>query len=624
MVDEALKEEQRENLTAKINAMSQKEFETWFTKLHPKIVENPIENFVQAIGFLDTTPTPGQRVLFKLVFKEQLDPEEKMMCLLEVPSEDPEEEFKLIEGFFTEVELYEIYTGKVYNPEKVDRLSDISLVVGRRGSKTLSSSVLAIWKCIEMDWKPLLGKNNVATMLVMSHTKDFSDEIIDLIRSLIEESPILQRLIDTKKKNTASTINLKVPFFNPKTKRIRYSRVRIRTNAASSKSSRGSACPTILCDEIAFWGSDPNAKETDTEIIRAVRPSMAQFEGYDMMIKLSSPNIKQGVLYDTHKKFKAGKTTENVVVLQSPSWMFNNRIPKNRFYLDYADDPDNFDREFRANFTDSTSTFIMPEAIDEAVQKGINFIPPEDTKKSNITYFAAIDAAFKSDRFTFSLVGQKEGRLTQYVVKTWEGSKTTPVEAHEVAKVLSKIVREYGLNQIYSDQYAYQPLKEIFQKFGITLVEQTFTNTYKKKIYYNLKNLIHSHNLDLLDHPDTITELKQLQVEQSSMGTIRIGHPVGGKDDHADSLAISCYLAMEGRSTAEFGVAGLDSEDSKVRKDINGVAIDAPSAEMVGKVQGIEVIDNIGQYYKDEDGKWQKHEDGEEDDGDMGGGIAFA
>lgn len=623
-MDAAERELQKENLTAKIDKMNDKEFNVWFTKLHSKVVENPINNFVKSVGFLDTIPTPGQRVLFKLVFNEILDDTEKMKVLVEVPSPLGEDGFELEEAYFTEVELYEIYTGKKYDPATLNRLSDINLVVGRRGSKTLSSSVLAIWKCVEMDWKPLLGKNPVATMLVMSHTKDFSDEIIDLIRTLILESPILRRLIDTKKKNTASTINLKVPFYNEDTKRIRYSRVRIRTNAASSKSSRGSACPTILCDEIAFWGSDPNAKETDIEIIRAVRPSMAQFEGFDMMIKLSSPNIKQGVLYNTHKKFKAGETTKNVVVLQSPSWMFNDRIPKNRFYLDFDDDPDNFDREFRANFTDSVSTFIMPEAIDKCTRKGVTFLPPED-KSASVTYFAAIDAAFKSDRFTFSLVGQKEGRLTQYVVHTWEGTKTKPVEAHEVAQYLAKVVREYGLNEIHSDQFAYQPLKEIFAKFGITLVEQVFTNTFKKKIYYNLKNLIHSNNIDLLDYPPTQVELKQLQVEQSSMGTIRIGHPVGGKDDHADSLAISAYLAMEGRATAEFGMAGMSDDAIKVRKDVNGVAIDAPSAEMVGRVQGHQVIDNLSEYYKDENGKWKKVEDEDgDDDGDMGGGIAFA
>lgn len=621
-MDLHLREEQREQLAEKIGRMNEKEFNMWFTKLHPKILENPIRNFVQAVGFLDTQPTPGQRVLFKLVFKEKLDPFTKHMTYVEIPTEN-EDEFELIETEFTEVELFEFYTGRQYNPEEDTRVSDINLVVGRRGSKTLSSSVLAIWKCIEMDWKPLLGKGNVATILVMSHTKDFSDEIIDLIRSLIEESPILRRLIDHKKKNTASTINLKVPFYNEDTKRIRYSRVRIRTNAASSKSSRGSACPAILCDEIAFWGSDPNAKETDVEIIRAVRPSMAQFEGFDMMIKLSSPNIKQGVLYETWKKYRAGNSPKNVLVLQSPSWMFNNRIPKNRFYLDFQDDMENFDREFRANFIDSISTFITPEAIDRATLNGVTFLPPED-KKQGVTYYAAIDAAFKSDRFTFALLGHKEGRVTQYLVHSWEGTKAKPVEAHEVAKFLSKTVREYGINKIYGDQYSFQPLKEIFSKFNVTLEEVTFTNTFKKKIYYNLKNMIHSNTLDLLDHGQTRTELKQLQVEQSTTGTIKIGHPVGGHDDHADSLAIAAYFAMEGKAVAEFGIAGLDDSDSIVRKDAMGRAIDAPDAEMVAREQGIEFRDNLGEYYQDENGKWHRvEEDPDEGDPDDGG-FAFA
>lgn len=602
-----------------ISKLTQKEFDSYFIKLHPKLLEDPLNNFVRSKGFLNTNPTPGQRVLLKLVFGQELDSETKYPVYEEDLSNTS---FMLNKKQVTEVELYEFFTEKKYDYEKVKQITDISLIVGRRGGKSLTSGILAIYSTLKMDWKPLLGKHNTATILVASHTKDFSDEIVDVIRSLIEESPILTRLIDKTKKNTQSTINLKIPFFNEETKRIKYSRVRIRTNAASSKSSRGSACPVILLDELAFIGSDPNAKETDEEIVRAIKPSMLQFEQHAMMIKLSSPNLKQGILYNTYKKRQ--DLPDDYLVLKSPSWVFNNRLPAKEFEKEAKVDPDNFDREFRANFTDSTSTFIMPQAIEKAVMKGVKFLVPED-KKAGVTYFAAIDAAFKSDRFTFALVGQKEGRVSQYVVHTWEGSKTKPVEAHEVAKFLATVVRDYGLNQIYSDQFAYQPLKEIFSKFGVTLIEQTFTNTYKKKIYYNLKNAIHSNTLDILDHPQTFTELKQLQVEQSSTGTIKIGHPVGGKDDHADSLAMAVYLAMEGKTLTEFGIAGLDSSDYGVRVDSTGRALDAPSAEMVGGVQGIQVTDNTGEYYQDEDGKWKKvDEEGDEEDGDVGGGIAFA
>lgn len=598
--------------------MTQKEFDKYFIKIHETIIKDPLNNFVRAKGFVNTNPAPGQRVLLKLVFGQKLDSETKYKVYSETKGLD--NRFKLIEEYKTEVELYEFMTDKVYDFEKVCKITDISLIVGRRGGKTLISSILAIYSTLKIDWKPLLGKHNTATILIASHTKDFSDEIIDVMRSLIEESPILSRLIDKSKKNTQSTINLKIPFYNEETKRIRYSRVRLRTNAASSKSSRGSACPVIILDEIAFFGSDINAKETDEEIVRAIKPSMLQFSKQAMMIKLSSPNIKQGILYETYKK--RAELPDDYLILKAPSWVFNNRLPKEEFEKEEKVDPENFNREFRANFTDSISTFIMPEAIDRAVQKGVKFIPPED-KTVDITYHAAIDAAFKSDRFTFSLVGAKEGRITQYLVHAWEGSKTKPIEAHEIAKFLSQVVKEFGLNKIFADQFAFQPLKEIFAKFNVVLEEMTFTNTYKKKIYYNLKNLIHSNTLDLLDHEMTQTELKQLQVEQSSTGTIKIGHPVGGHDDFADSLAVSCYEAMEGKAMTEFGIAGLENEESKVRVDATGRAIDAPTAEMVAQVQGVGFIDNTGEYYKDENGKWQKSEENDDDEIDDGG-FAFA
>ena len=603
-----------------IKKMPAKEFEQLFMDLHDLMTDDPLRHFVENPLFMDTKLTPGQTVLAKLIMKQKLDPVTKHLIFEEIQDDDGK--FWLIAQSWTEVEYYEFMAEKPYDPDTLMVFTDISLIVGRRGGKSLTSAILAIYSAIKMNWKPMLGKHKTATILVMSHTKDFSDEIIDLVRGLIEDSPILNRLIDHKKKNTQSTINLKIPFKNPKTNRRVYSRVRIRTNAASSKSTRGSACPVILADEIAFWGSDPNAKETDSKIVNAASPSQLQFGDHAMFIKLSSPGIKSGVLWNEYNNRE--KLPKTSLILKAPSWVFNNRYDAKEFRKEWEKcelDPElDFDSEFRGNFVDSMSDFILSDMVDLCTLRGVQFLPPDEGK--DIQYAAAIDAAFKSDRFVFSVMGTKNGRVRQYVLQSWEGSKSEPIKAFKIAQYIANICKEYKLTKVYADQYAFQPLKEIFEQYGVTLEERPFTNTFKKQIYFNLKKLIHSQEIDLLDNEICIREIKQLQVEKTSTGTIKISHPAGGNDDAADATAVSSFIAVEqlGNLVVDNSqiTGAYAAEKYGIKTDVNGKAFEAPAPEMLESYYG-NVTDNSGLYRMNhETGRYERIDDDEEDDPNFG------
>lgn len=579
--------------------LSNADFAKVWEGLISKIKEDPIKNFIKAPGFMNFTPTPAQTVFLKIVFNQSLDYFEKHTIWVEVV--DEEGEFDLEMQRMTEVEIFRYMTGKEYRDLVVteeDIINMIDLIIGRRGGKTTLSAMLAIYCAVTTNWKPFLKKTPSAHVLVLSHSRDFSDEVLDLIRTLIEESPILTRLIDKKKKNTASTMNLKTPWVVDK--KVQYSRVQIKVGAASSKTTRGTAACAVLCDEIAYWNLDENLKETDEKIMKAVRPNMKQFGKLAMMIKLSSPGIKQGVLYNEYLKWKEGKLPKNYAVFKCPSWVFNTILPKEEFKIEWELDEDGFDTEYRANFVDSLSNFILPEFIEMSVLKGISFRAPEKDGKTK--YFGAIDAAFKGDRFTFSVVGYDGIRIKQYVSKGWKGSKKEPVKASTVAAYVRRICMEYDIPWVAADQFAFQPLKEIFGQYGVVLQEHTFNPTFKKKIYFNMKKLVHSQGIDLLDNSIQTKELKELVVEQSASGTIKIGHPAGGSDDFSDSLAIASYLATENTN------AGFNSEiigavkDYGIKTDINGVAFTAPSPELLALdpkyAEYGDVIDNSGNFVK--------------------------
>lgn len=600
---------------------SNRDFAEKFQEFREEIERDPLENFVKHPWFCNFSPTPAQSVALKSVFGQHLEKKDHTVWM---EYKDDDGDFNLRQKSMDEFELYQFMTGKVYDPTKLKYKNKIDLIVGRRGGKTTLAAMLAIYCAIVTNWRPYLQKTRFATVLILSHSREFSDEVLEIIRGFIQDSPVLARLINIKKKNTSSTMNLSVPFMKDDGS-IEYSRVQIKVGAASSKTTRGVAACAVLCDEIAFWNLEENMKESDAKIMKAVRPATKQFGRKALIVKLSSPGIKQGVLYNEYLKWMDDDLPDSYVVFKAPSWVWNTILPKEEFIEEWELDEDGFDTEYRANFVDSLSNFILPEFVDAAVVKGIKFVPPEDSK-SPVTYRAAIDAAFKGDTFTFSVTGHFENRIKQYVLFGWEGSKKNPVQAKEVAKYVRQICKMFGLNEVAADQYSFQPLREIFEQYGVALVEHPFTPVFKKKIYFNLKRLIHSQQIDLLDHPKMVQEIKELVVEQTHTGQIRIGHPAGGSDDYSDATAVSAYLSIEAAGQVGFTFeTSIGKKDYGVPTDVNGRAFVAPPPEMLGEAYGYTVIDNSDNYCRDpETGKLVRKSDLEdEDDDDEGPQVVF-
>lgn len=601
-----------------ITGYSNKEFAEEYQWLRSKMEEDPLKSFIEHPLFMNFKPTPAQAVVLKTIFQQELDEETKHSVWMEIKDDDGN--FDLIPVDMTELDLFEYMTNKKYDVTQIKLKNKINFIIGRRGGKTTLAAMLAIYCAIITNWKPYLQKTPFATVLILSHSKEFSDEVLELIRSFIEASPVLKRLINMKKKNTTSTMNLSIPFIDEDSK-IVYSRVQIKVGAASSKTTRGIAACAVICDEIAFWNLDENMKETDEKIMKAVRPATKQFGRKALLIKISSPGIKQGVMYKEFLKWGKGELPSTYSVFKAPSWVWNTILPKEEFIEEWELDQDGFDTEYRANFVDSLSNFILPEFIDMAMVKGRKFQPPEP-KKSPVVYKAAIDAGFKKDTFTFSVVGHFENRIKQYVLKGWKGTKKNPVKAKEVAEYARTICKEYGIDEVAADQYSFEPLREIFAQYSVTLVEKPFSLTFKKQIYFNLKRLIHSQQMDLLDVEELGKELKELVIEQTGSGQIRIGHPPGGSDDYSDSTAIAAYLAVEsaGQLGYNFEVS-MGKESYGVKTDINGRTFVAPPPEILAESYGYGIRDNSKDYERDpETGKLRriKDEDDEDEDDDNG------
>jgi hypothetical protein len=140
------------------------------------------------------------------------------------------------------------------------------LVIGRRGGKSFAMALIAVFLAVLKDWRKYLSPGERAIVLLVAADREQAKILIS--------PPILQSHVLNV---TTSEIELK-------------GGVTIEVVTRSYRSVRGRSVCVAVLDELAFWRDDDSANP-DSEVLNAVRTSMATFGGDAMVI--SSIGIPQ-------------------------------------------------------------------------------------------------------------------------------------------------------------------------------------------------------------------------------------------------------------------------------------------------------------------------------------------
>jgi len=411
-------------------------------------------------------------------------------------------------------------------------------ICGRRSGKSdkLAANV-AIYEAFFRDHNLSPGETGVVLLLAQNMRQ--AKVVKGYIEGKIDRSPVLRRHVVAKRAQELELDN----------------RITIAIHPASFRSIRGLSVVCCICDEIAFWWTEDNYANPDVEVIRAVRPAMATFP-HGKLLMVSSPYTMSGVLWDA---WRARDKDPHTLVWHAPTRLMNPTVPESFLKREQARDPENFKREYQAEFTEAISSFLPLELIDACVVPGREELPPNREK---FHYSAAVDAAYKGDKFTLCVAhyDRKANKVSVDLLAGWQGSKQTPLRLAEVMPQIKVICKKYGVYTVLGDQFGAEPLKDAFMRSSLEYEERTFTNQSKADIYATLRTRITDGSIELLDHPDSLKELRGLELENLPGGGIRIGHArhVRSHDDYADAMALavseaSTYLepAM-GMSSGEF------------------------------------------------------------------------
>jgi hypothetical protein len=137
----------------------------------------------------------------------------------------------------TELSLFQKYTGRT-NPAP-GGYYDLTLVIGRRGGKSLILALIAAYLSAFVDWRPYLTGGEDGTVIIVAADKRQAATTLNYLREMLS-IPLLKGLI---KRETAELLEL-------------HNDITVEIVTASHKTIRGRTVVAALCDEVAFWVTD--------------------------------------------------------------------------------------------------------------------------------------------------------------------------------------------------------------------------------------------------------------------------------------------------------------------------------------------------------------------------------
>ena len=316
----------------------------------------------------------------------------------------------------------------------------------------------------------------------------------------------------------------------------------ISVQTCSYRAPRGISVPIALLDEVGVWAVE--GANVDHEVVRSLTPSQIQFPDRKLIL-LGSPWIKAGVLFDRWDRRSEGGDR---LVVHCPTPLMNPLIPPEELAREQANDPANYRREFLAEWLDDVDQFLPDGDITAAVRSRVREEPPAEVIKGG--YRAAIDASGLTgkDRFTLA-VGHRASRGsaglgTRFdVIRGWSRA---PVA--QVCDEVGKILKGYWTHTVFADQFGFSFLKELLAQRGIEVRQVPFSARSKPEIFLDLKVGLSRGQISLLDHPESLRELRMLESRRTSGGNYSISAPRGGHDDYAAVIALLNHKMKDSNS----------------------------------------------------------------------------
>lgn len=439
----------------------------------------------------------------------------------------------LLAGFYglelddQELAQWRAITGRDSPTEASDELW---MVIGRRGGKTQTAALLAVYEAAFNDYDSRLSPGEVATVMLLAADRKQARSALRYVTGLMRSNPMLERMIVREDSESIELNNRTV----------------IEVSTASFRSVRGYTVGAVVADEIAFWRSDESANP-DTEIINALRPAMATLGG--KLIALSSPYARRGALWDHYSKHY-GKPSD-ILVAQAASRSMNPTLPEKIIKLALERDPAAAGAEYLAQFRSDVETFVQIEAIEACTVHGRLELPPI----TGVSYSAFVDPSGGSkDAFTLAIAHRHDDIMVIDAIRAIKPPFSPAIVVDEFAQLL----KSYRITEVTGDRYGGEFPRELFRKAGINY---KLSDRTKSELYRDLLPLLNSGRVELPDSKQLQAELLGLERRTARGGRDSIDHAPGQHDDLVNAMAGAVLKANQPKQSFFIARAGDGSTE---------------------------------------------------------------
>ncbi len=294
---------------------------------------------------------------------------------------------------------------------------------------------------------------------------------------------------------------------------------------------------------------------------------MAQFGPHGRVVIASTPLAADGLFAELHQRAKNGEIPGAVAFLATTAEM-NPAIDEEFLRAqEVALGPDDFRREYLAEFLSGGAAFIENEKLRDAVEDYIELMPADGRG-----WICGLDPGFASDPFALTVVGRDihnpEGlvvaRAQRWLPARGGGKRkrlrrTRDEETEAIGRVLdevAEIVKVYG-GRCLSDQHLPGTIQHELSKRGVHVVSiSAWTAQSKTAAFQALRARINTRRIRIPNEPQLITEISRLRTKYRS-GSATVEAPRVG-DSHCDmATALALTVFEHDRHGAGTGQAAL-------------------------------------------------------------------
>jgi hypothetical protein len=393
------------------------------------------------------------------------------------------------------------------------------LICGRGAGKSYMCSLIVAFLACFGDWSKGLALGGRPVVLLVAPTTEQARVDLSYIRGILERSPILRGMVVGA---TASSIEL----------RTRTAIVEIQVVSANYRSIRGRAICAAVIDESAFLRQEESA-QPDAEIVNAITPALGRFGKKGILLVVSTPYSRRGVLYQGYKKYFGSEDADSICWL-APTTVMNPSFDQDVINEALADDPAKASAEYLCEWRSDIEGFVSLEVIEACVVPGVREIPPT----AGVHYHGFVDVSGGGqDSFT---VGVSHCRADGVIVLDCVREVRPKFSPDSVTAEFAEVFKSYNIRKIFGDDYAGEWPKERFAKNGITYES---VGKPRSDIYKEFAPLLHSGRVELLDNSRMVAQIQGLERRVHPGGRDAINHAPNSHDDLANSAAGAVVLA---------------------------------------------------------------------------------